>query len=319
MTLAAAGAESGAAEAPGGEPVTAAGRRRRALPFRGPLAWQPLANALAAHAVPGLERVTRGAAGSAVERLVATPSGPVPITVHIGPHRVLLDAPVLPEPQERSVTAAVRAWLDLDADPGIIDPFLAGFPLLEPLVRRHPGLRVPGTTNGFETGIQTVLGQQVSLAAARTFGARLVAAYGEPGPSGLSTFPSAQRLAAVPAAELQATVRITHARARTLAALAAAVAAGLPLHPGAGRDTVRAGLLALPGIGPWTADYLAVRVVGDRNAYPADDLVLKRALGVGSGREAAGLSEPWRPWRAYALFHLWTAAAYAPAAAAAPC
>ena len=193
------------------------------------------------------------------------------------------------------------------------DPFLAGFELLEPLVRRHPGLRVPGSTDGFETAVLTVLGQQVSLAAARTFGARLVAAFGGPGPAGFSTFPAPESLARVPAAEIQAAARITHARARTVSALARAAADGLALHPGADRAAARRGLLALPGIGPWTADYLAVRVLGDRDAYPADDLVLKRALGVRTGREAAQLSQPWRPWRSYALFHLWTAAAYAPA------
>lgn len=296
---------------------TAGGQRTRPLPFRGPLAWEPLARALQAHAVPGLERVTPKAGGGVrVERLLTVGSAVVPVVVHLYPDGVGLQTPALPEPEDAALTAAVRAWLDLDADPGVIDPFLAGFSLLAPLVRRHPGLRVPGSTDGFETGIQTVLGQQVSLAAARTFGARLVAAFGEPGPAGLAVFPSADRLAAVPPAEIQAAVRITHARARTVGALAAAVAGGLPLHPGADPGQARAGLLAVPGIGPWTADYLAVRVLGDRDAYPADDLVLKRALGVGTGREAARLSQPWRPWRSYALFHLWTGAAYAPAASA---
>ncbi|MDM7991230.1 AlkA N-terminal domain-containing protein [Arthrobacter sp. zg-Y877] len=290
-----------------------AGRRRYVLQHRTPFAWEPLANALQAHAVPGLERVTRTDGGATVERLLAAGSAPVAAAVHFGDAGVVLDLPGLPEPEEAALTAIVRAWLDLDADPAVVDPFLAGFELLEPLVRRHPGLRVPGSTDGFETGVQTVLGQQVSLAAARTFGSRLVAAFGEPGPAGLSAFPSAERLAAVPAADIQSAVRITHARARTVSALAGAVAGGLPLHAGAEPGAVRAGLLALPGIGPWTADYLAVRVLGDRDAYPADDLVLKRALGVGSGREAARLSQPWRPWRSYALFHLWTSAAYAPA------
>lgn len=289
--------------------------RRRHLPFRGPLAWEPLANALAAHAVPGLERVIRYPGGAAVERLLESDSGTVPVTVRLGPQEVVLETPALREPEDLALTAAVRSWLDLDADPAVVDPFLVGFERLEPLVRRHPGLRVPGSLNGFETAVQTVLGQQVSLAAARTFGARLVAAFGQPGPAGLSTFPTAQYLAAVPAGDIQAAVRITHSRARTVAALANAVAGGLPLHPGADSGTVRAGLLALPGVGPWTADYLAVRVLGDRDACPVDDLVLKRALDVQSGRVAATLSEPWRPWRAYALFHLWTGAAYSPAAA----
>ena len=292
--------------------MTQAPARRIPLQHRGPFAWEPLAGALQAHAVPGLERVTRTDDGAAVERLLRGASGPVAVTVTLGEAGAVLDLPALPADEEAALVAVVRAWLDLDADPGVVDPFLARFEVLEPLVNRHPGLRVPGSTDGFETGVQTVLGQQVSLAAARTFGARLISAFGEPGPAGLSAFPTAERLAAVPAASIQAAVRITHGRARTLAALAEAVASGLPLHPGAEPGTVRAGLLALPGIGPWTADYLAVRVLGDRDAYPADDLVLKRALGVGTGREAALLSQPWRPWRSYALFHLWTRAAYSP-------
>ncbi|WP_246165244.1 DNA-3-methyladenine glycosylase family protein [Arthrobacter yangruifuii] len=284
--------------------------RRIVLQHRGPFAWEPLASALQAHAVPGLERVTRAHDGAAVERLLAGAAGPVRVTVHLGAGGVVLDLPALPDVQERPLIAVVRAWLDLDADPAVVDPFLTGSALLAPLVKRHPGLRVPGSTDGFETGVQTVLGQQVSLAAARTFGSRLVSAFGQPGPAGLSAFPTAERLAAVPAADIQSAVRITHARARTLSALAEAVAGGLPLRFGADPETVRSGLLALPGIGPWTADYLAVRVLGDRDAYPADDLVLKRALGVATGREAVKLSQPWRPWRAYALFHLWTRAAY---------
>ncbi|MCC9205803.1 DNA-3-methyladenine glycosylase family protein [Arthrobacter sp. zg-Y769] len=290
--------------------------RRHPLQHRGPFAWAPLASALQAHAVPGLERVTRTDDGATVERLLRGAAAPVAVTVSLGAAGVVLDLPALPEAEEAALISTVRAWLDLDADPDVVDQFLSRFELLDPLVTRHPGLRVPGSTDGFETGAQTVLGQQVSLAAARTFGSRLVEAFGEPGPAGLFAFPTAERLAAVPAADIQSAVRITHARARTLSALAEAVAGGLQLRPGAEPGAVRAGLLALPGIGPWTADYLAVRVLGDRDAYPADDLVLKRALGVGTGREAALLSQPWRPWRSYALFHLWTSAAYAVPAAA---
>ncbi|MCC3294401.1 hypothetical protein LJ756_07160 [Arthrobacter sp. zg-Y411] len=287
--------------------------RQDSLAYRGPLAREPLVNALAAHAVPGLERVTRGSDGAAVERLLTLPSGPVEIAVRFrSDGEVVLARPQLPDTEDAELTARVRSWLDLEADHTVIDPFLSRFDLLEPLVRCHPGLRVPGTTDGFETAVLTVLGQQVSLAAARTFGARLVASFGRPGPAGLSAFPTPESLAAVPAEDIQAAVRIPHARARTVSAMARAAVEGLALHPSADRHTARRELLALPGIGPWTADYLAVRVLGDRDAYPADDLVLKRALGVGTGREAALLSQPWRPWRSYALFHLWTAAAYAP-------
>jgi DNA-3-methyladenine glycosylase II/AraC family transcriptional regulator of adaptative response / DNA-3-methyladenine glycosylase II len=155
-----------------------------------------------------------------------------------------------------------------------------------------------------------VLGQQVSLAAARTFGARLVAAYGAPGPGDLTSFPIPEALATVPVEELRATVGLTGARAATLHGLAAAAASGLPLAAGTDPALFRASLLALPGIGPWTADYLAVRVLGDRDAFTASDLVLRRALGGVSVAAADAASQAWRPYRAYALFHLWTATSY---------
>ncbi|MFJ7749973.1 DNA-3-methyladenine glycosylase family protein [Arthrobacter sp. NPDC097144] len=292
---------------------------RHSLAYAEPFAWQPLFRALAAHAVPGLERAEyNGDGGAEVERLVPAPSGPALVRVRFGaPGAVEVELSLAPETpaeaqaqEESAVLALVRRWLDLDADPAVIDGFLSGFELLAPLVAAVPGLRVPGSVNGFETAVHTVLGQQVSLAAARTFGSRLAAAFSGPERDGLRVFPSPVQLAAVPAEDLQAAVGLTHARARTVAALAKASASGLVLGAGSDPAATRAALLALPGIGPWTADYLAVRVFGDRDAYPADDLVLKRALGVATGRAAAALSEPWRPWRAYALFHLWTAAAY---------
>jgi len=167
---------------------------------------------------------------------------------------------------------------------------------------------VVGLIGSLKAAVTTVLGQQVSLAAARTFGGRLAAAYGTPGPDGLTVYPSPARLAAVDQVELQAVVRITHARARTLHALAQACADGLVLAPGA--TDVRPRLLALPGIGPWTADYLALRVLADRDAMPVGDLVLRRALGVPTDRDVARVAQSWRPWRAFAAVHLWTARAY---------
>ena len=305
--------------------MTPAGGRtvHHELPCIEPFGWQPLFRALAAHAVPGLERAEYDDDGGAwVQRLVPALSGPALIRVRFGrPGVVDVELSLASEAdaggsaqtlvrEEAAVLSLLRRWLDLDAEPAVVDDFLSGFELLAPLVAASPGLRVPGSVDGFETAVQTVLGQQVSLAAARTFGSRLVASFGGAERDGLRTFPMPEQLAAVPAGELQSAVGLTHARARTVAALAETAAAGLVLNAGADPGTTRAALLALPGIGPWTADYLAVRVLGDRDAYPADDLVLKRALGVSTGRAAAALSEPWRPWRAYALFHLWTGAAY---------
>ncbi len=291
---------------------------RHELPCAEPFAWQPLFRALAAHAVPGLERAEYDDGGAWVQRLVPAPSGPALVRVRFGrPGIVEVDLSVAPQTpvdavvqEEEAVLARIRRWLDLDADPAVVDPFLSGFDLLAPLVAAAPGLRVPGSADGFETAIQTVLGQQVSLADARTFGARLAASFPGAERDGLRTFPAPEQLAAVPPPDLQSAVGLTHSRARTVTALAGAVVSGLDISADAEPVATRAALLALPGIGPWTADYLAVRVFGDRDAYPAGDLVLKRGLGVTTARAAAALSEPWRPWRAYALFHLWTGAAY---------
>jgi AraC family transcriptional regulator of adaptative response / DNA-3-methyladenine glycosylase II len=188
---------------------------------------------------------------------------------------------------------------DADADPVAVDATLSEDSRLAPLVAARTGIRVPGTADGFELLVVTVLAQQVSLAAAQTFARRLVDAYGKPldSPIGSLTarFPAADALA-------DATydgIGLTKSRIATLRAVAAAHAAGdLTLDPSADRDETRRVLVALPGIGPWTADYVAMRALGDPDAFPASDLVLRR--------KAAGMDpERWRPWRAYAAMHLW--------------
>ncbi len=216
-----------------------------------------------------------------------------------------------------ALTALADRWFGLADDLSRVVDDLADDPVLGPLVTARPSLRILGHPDGFEAAITTVLGQQVSLAAARTFGGRLAAAYGTPGPGGLLAYPSASRIASVDPVELQGVVRITHARARTVHALAVASTEGLSARPSRPRRRrarhraeVRARLLALPGIGAWTVDYLALRALGDRDAMPAGDLVLRRALGVGDQRAVERLAERWRPWRAFAAVHLWTAHAY---------
>lgn len=280
------------------------------LRHRTPMAGRPLWRFLGAHAAPGLDR--HDAATSEHTRLVPAPHGPAVVTVSPGPApasvtvrlRLADIADVTP------VVARIRRWLDLDADPGLIDEALAADPLLAPLVHERPGLRVPGAVDGGETALLAVLGQQVSLAAARTLAGRLVAAYGAPGPDGLTAFPTPDAVAAAGPDALRAAIGIPGSRARTLHALASAVASGLALDPGSDRPAARAALLALPGIGAWTADYVALRALGDPDAFPADDLVLKRALGVRTGRAAVTRAEAWRPWRGYALLHLWTQEAF---------
>jgi DNA-3-methyladenine glycosylase II/AraC family transcriptional regulator of adaptative response / DNA-3-methyladenine glycosylase II len=280
------------------------------LPYRDPFTHAPLWSALRAHNIAGLERHDPDT--GAHTRVVNAAHGPALVTVVVRPEKRHVETRIVPahSADVGELTDIVRRWLDLDADPLAIDAALGRHPELASLVASRPGLRRLGSVDGFETAVLTVLGQQVSLAAARTFGARLVAAYGRPVHGEFRAFPAPEVLADRSPEELRSAIGLTGARARTVHALADAAAHGLPLDADTEPAKFRAGVLALPGIGPWTADYLTVRVLGDPDAFPADDLVLRRALGVGKGSEAAALAEAWRPWRAYALFHLWTAEAF---------
>jgi AraC family transcriptional regulator of adaptative response / DNA-3-methyladenine glycosylase II len=210
------------------------------------------------------------------------------------------------------VAAAVRRLLDLDTEPARIAAVLGSDPVAGPLVRLRPGLRILGYADGFEGAVLTVLGQQVSLAAARTFAGRLVEAFGTAGPGGLRLFPDPDALAAAGPEAVRAAVGLTGARARTVHALAAACADGLRIEPGGDHAWIRSRLLALPGIGPWTVEYLAMRALRDPDAFPEGDLALRRALGAGSAQEVRAAGRRWSPLRAYAVFHLWTSHAYLP-------
>ncbi|WP_432491399.1 AlkA N-terminal domain-containing protein [Kineococcus gypseus] len=279
----------------------------------GGLPADPLLRFLRAHALPGAERHD-GATGTH-ERLLPTAAGPVPVAVVLGTaqrcERVVVRAPAAALAE---VGARVRRWLDLDGRVAAAEAHLGADPALAPLVAARPGLRVPRAVSGAETALLTVLGQQVSLAAARTFGGRLVAAFGRPGGGGLLAFPEPAVLAAAGPEALRAATGVTGARSRALHAVASALAGGLDLDGAraAGRAAAaRAQLLALPGVGPWTADYVALRALGEDDAFLPGDLVLRRALGGVGQAEALARAQPWRPWRGYALLHLWTAQAFA--------
>jgi AraC family transcriptional regulator of adaptative response / DNA-3-methyladenine glycosylase II len=208
---------------------------------------------------------------------------------------------------------ATRHAFDLDADPAHMAPLLAT------LARRHPhsamtaGLRAPGSFDGFETAARIVLGQQVSVAAARTLTHRLVERFGAPvetpWPGLQRCFPDAATLAAASPDSI-GELGIVRQRVGALQALARAVADGLPLHRGAPLASTREALLALPGIGDWTVQLLALRVLGWPDAFPATDIGLLKALGLSQAREAPqaiALAEDWRPWRSYAVIALWRA------------
>jgi AraC family transcriptional regulator, regulatory protein of adaptative response / DNA-3-methyladenine glycosylase II len=213
----------------------------------------------------------------------------------------------------RDLGAAIqrsRGLLDLDSDPEAVAEALGADELLAPLVRAAPGRRVVGHVDGPELAVRAVLGQQVSLAGAATLAARLVAAHGEPleRPLGGVThlFPSAPALAQADPETLAMPV----SRRRALIGLAAALARGeLSLDAGVDRDEARRRLLALRGIGPWTAAYVAMRALRDPDAFLPSDLGVRHALErLGrDGRPAAAtrLAERWRPYRAYAVQHLW--------------
>jgi AraC family transcriptional regulator of adaptative response / DNA-3-methyladenine glycosylase II len=211
----------------------------------------------------------------------------------------------------RDLAAAVercRRLLDLDADPVAIDDHLSADEMLRPLVAKRAGLRVPGHVDGFEMAVRAIIGQQISVAGARTIASRLATTYGQQvAESGGLThvFPSAEDLATADPESLP----MPRARGRALVGLAAAVAEGrVVLDRGADRADVRAGLLNLPGIGPWTADYIALRALGDPDVFLATDLGAKlglRRLGLDPTESSARI-EAWRPWRSYALMHVWS-------------
>jgi AraC family transcriptional regulator of adaptative response / DNA-3-methyladenine glycosylase II len=210
-----------------------------------------------------------------------------------------------------AIVERVRRMFDLNADPLQIAATFSRDPLLGERMSRRPGLRVPGAWSGFELAVRAILGQQVTVRAARTLAGRLVERFGmpieNPGHGLTHVFPRPDALASADFAG----VGLTTARAATIRGLARAVVSGdLRLEAPLGLDEAVVRLAALPGIGEWTAQYIALRAFGEPDAFPAADLGLRRALANGKGmpstRELAQLSEAWRPWRSYAAIHLWT-------------
>jgi AraC family transcriptional regulator of adaptative response / DNA-3-methyladenine glycosylase II len=276
------------------------------LPYRAPLDAAGLLAFLALRAVSGVEEALDGA----YRRSLRLPHGGGvvelrPLDGHVQARYWLDDLRDLAAAMQRS-----RALLDLDSDPHAVVQALGGDSLLGPLVRAVPGRRVPGHVDGHELAVRAVLGQQVSLAGAARLAGRLASDYGEAlqRPIGAVThlFPSAEALVAADPERLA----MPGARRRALLGLAAALAEGEPtLDVGADREEARRRLLALPGIGPWTADYIAMRALRDPDAFLPSDLGVRHALeqlGQDSRPTAAErLAERWRPYRAYAVQHLW--------------
>jgi AraC family transcriptional regulator of adaptative response / DNA-3-methyladenine glycosylase II len=282
------------------------------LPFRPPIDLTRVFRYLGARAVPGVEVVTATEYG----RTISLPNGPGVARLRIVPGQNWVECSLVLA-DLRDVAAAVqrcRRLLDLDADPLAISGYLASDPVIGPLALACPGRRSVGAVDGDEIALRAVLGQQVSIAAARRLAGRLAALHGgdaRPGgeaeAGGLThVFPSVATIAGLD----PETLPMPRARARALVGLADALASGaVSLHPGADREEAAARLLALPGIGPWTVGYIGMRALSDPDAFPPGDAGVLRALRLlgqaGEPGADAAAAQAWRPWRSYAVHHLW--------------
>jgi AraC family transcriptional regulator of adaptative response / DNA-3-methyladenine glycosylase II len=284
-----------------GDAPAGIGAMELSLSYRPPYDWRAIHAFFAAHKIPGLERGEEGfyerlfrlGASTGVLRLTPAADRPMLMLRVIGADpAVLLD-----------LTHRVRRMFDLDADPLLVANQFAEVPVLQKLVEKHPGLRVPRCFDPFETAVCAVLGQLVSLEFARALAGQLVEQYGEevvhPVTKGrVRLFPSARRLAE---ADL-ATIKTTAARKKAIRQLSRHVLEGkLSLSDAQDPEAFRAALLEIPGIGAWTAQYMALRCIADTDAFPATDLILKRALELHPTLDLT----PAKPWRAYAAIYLW--------------
>lgn len=284
------------------------GSLRLRLPVRSPHQTAGVLEFLGRRAVPGVETYD----GLTYRRALSLPHGEAVVALRAAVDHV--DCSLTLEDPRDVVPAVARArrLLDLDADSPAIDEALATDPLLARLVRARPGVRVPGAVDGPEIAVRAVLGQQVSVAGARTLAGRLAKELGKPltrSADGLTHhFPSVEALAGAD----PDTLPMPRRRGRTLVALCAALAGGsIDLACGADREAAEEALLRLPGVGPWTAGYVRMRALGDPDVFLPTDLGIRQGLdrlGVPSDATAAERrAAAWRPWRSYALMHVWSA------------
>ena len=272
-----------------------------------PLDWPRLLRFLSARSVKGVESVHEDAylrtvrigehAGWILVRDVPAEHA---LTVEIAPSLIPALAPL----RDR-----LSNLFDVAARPDVIAAHFANDPILGIALSQRPGLRVPGAFDGFELAVRAILGQQITVKAATTIAGRFAAALGEPietpHPALTHLSPTATRVAEASVDDI-ASLGIIQTRARSILAVAAEMESGrLVLEPGAHPDAVIAQLVALPGIGPWTAHYIAMRALRWSDAWPTGDIALRNALGRVTARRADELSQPWRPWRSYATLHLW--------------
>lgn len=282
------------------------------LAYRPPLFWDHLLGFLGARAIPGVEVVEHGAYRRTV--LQEGHVGWLEVRPGDEPHTLLLSTSLPATRGIQGVVRRVRNLFDLSADPLRIEQDLARDGRLSRALARCAGIRVPGAWDGFELAVRAILGQQVTVKGASTLLGRLVTAHGRPAETGVPglehVFPTPEALAAADLSDLG----VPRMRATALSALAEKVVeGGLDLDPSADPELTHRDLCALPGVGRWTADYVVMRALCDPDAFPVDDLVLRRAASTDGEPLAPGQlaerSEAWRPWRAYAAMVLWKGAA----------
>jgi len=275
------------------------------LSFRPPYDWPAVSTFLGVRAIAGVEATAEGVYRRTCRIEVDGREQRGWIEIGLSRRKPALRIAVSAS-LARALPAAlsrVKALMDLSCHPAEVSAILG------PLAARRPGLRVPGAFDGFEVAVRAILGQQVAVAAARTLAGRFAAAFGDPiatpFPSLTTLFPGAARVADLTPAAI-ASLGMPASRARSVLALARALAEGrLALAPSADVEATLEKLRELPGIGEWTAQYIAMRALAWPDAYPHADLGVRKALGVTSAKRALQAGEAWRPWRAYAVMHLW--------------
>lgn len=283
------------------------------LGYRPPFDFAATLKFLHGRALPGVEAVD----ARSYSRTIGTPAAPGWLRISAWPsghdrdaHALKLELHGLAPAGLAETVGRVRRMFDLDADPDAIASVLSADPRLRTPLRKRPGLRLPGAWDGFETAVRAVIGQQVSVAAARTLAARLVERHGHAWAA--SPAPGLSRLFPMPATLAEGALEglgLTAARAGALREVAhALLQQRVGFDPAQTLDEFVAAWSALPGLGPWTAQYLALRALGHPDAFPAEDLVLQKALVAGerlTARQLRTHADAWRPWRAYAAIHLW--------------
>jgi AraC family transcriptional regulator of adaptative response / DNA-3-methyladenine glycosylase II len=299
--------------ADGVEPAGAGGTSKLLVTYRPPYDWTGMLAFLRARALTGIEHVTPTAYARTVQ--IGKATGWIVVTQSPTKHALAVEFPHTLTPVLPALLRRVRALFDLNARPDVIAAHLGRDRRLTAAVRANPGLRVPGAFNGFEMGLRAILGQQVTVKAATTIACRFVGGFSEPI---VTPLPELNRLTPSPSrvanASIDAIARhgIVAARCRSLIALAEAQESDLLcLDGGVHRnpDASIQRLAGLPGIGQWTAHYIAMRALRWPDAFPKEDIAVRKRLGGVTAKDAEALSQAWRPWRSYAVMHLWNMAA----------